>query len=140
MAGMVNDDSDVIQSMDENVYETSGISDILPVQTTKSGLSSRSVVMNSHDYMKFIHYVSDKADDMKNRIMEGNIEINPIEGACQYCPYGGVCRFDRKLGDRYREVEKVSLEEVINILHAEDGKESSGEENHAVDRETIRRN
>lgn len=89
--------------------------------------------MNSSDYMKFINYVSDKADNMKEQIMEGNIDINPIEGACDYCPYGSVCGFDRKLGDKYRETEKVSLEEVTERLNFMDNK-MSGENDDAVDR------
>ena len=42
----------------------------------------------------------------------GDISINPVEGACDYCPFGGICNFDRKLGSRYRQVEKVSLSDI----------------------------
>jgi ATP-dependent helicase/nuclease subunit B len=57
---------------------------------------------------------------MRQDILKGNIEINPTEKACSYCPYGGVCGFDRKLGDRYRKMEKVDLEEVITRLNSAD--------------------
>lgn len=116
MSGMVVDDPDVLRWMDENIYEGTGKSDILPVGTTQKGLSATSVVMDSKNYSRFIDYVSEQVEDMRESVMEGDISINPIDGACQYCPYGGVCNFDRKLGDHYREVEKVSLQEVVEKM------------------------
>jgi ATP-dependent helicase/nuclease subunit B len=116
MTGMVNADSDVVRLMDKEVFDRRGASDILPVSSTKAGLSSSSQVLDSETYTRFINYVSDKAEKMKEQIIEGDISINPVEGACAYCLYGGVCGFDRKLGDKYREVEKVTLSEIKDML------------------------
>lgn len=93
MSGMVNSDDNVLRWMDENLFEKTGKSDILPVGTTKSGLSATSVVMNGEDYNHFIDEVSKKAEDMKEEILSGRIDINPVEGACTYCPYMGICGY-----------------------------------------------
>ena len=119
MSGLVNSQMDVIGAMDFEMRDASKTSKIIPVNTVKDGIGSRSVVLNSDDYNKFINYVSEKADAMKEQIMDGVISINPVEGACDYCPYGGVCRFDRKLGDRYREKENVTLKEVADAVDRE---------------------
>lgn len=120
MTGLVNSDFHVIESIDHEMGDKTGASKIVKVSTTKNGVSKRSTVIDSDNYMKFIDHVYTMADEMKQDILKGNIEINPTEKACTYCPYGGVCGFDRKLGDRYREMEKVDLEEVIARLNKTD--------------------
>ena len=119
MTGMVNADAEIPEMMDENIFEKVGSSDILPVNTTKSGIGSSSTVMDEKTYEKFIHFVCKKAEEMQEEILNGKIDINPIEGNCSYCPYHTVCGFDRKLGDKYREVEKISLQDVKNQLEEE---------------------
>lgn len=119
MSGMVNSDKEIIESMDESLITKTGSSDILPVQTTKSGIGGRSVVMDGANYNKFIDYVADVAENFKNEIIDGQIELNPIEGACEYCPYGSVCGFDRKLGDKYREKEKISMDTILAAINGE---------------------
>ncbi len=148
MSGIVNSDAEIIECMDSRAFEKTGASDILPVQTTKSGLGARSVVLDSETYKKFIDYVSDMAEQMKEEILEGNIDINPVEGTCDYCPYGGICGFDRKLGDRFRKKPQIGLEDVTERVspptedvmgqEKENGisknPELSGEKNDALDR------
>ena len=120
MSGLVNSDFSVIESIDNELSDKTGASKIVKVSTTKKGVDKRSTVIDSSNYMKFIDHVADMADEMKKDIIKGNIKINPIEKACDYCPYGGICGFDRKLGDRYREMEKVGLEDVIARLNGSD--------------------
>lgn len=127
MSGMVHEDSEVLKGMDCDVFEKSGSSNILPVSATKNGIGARSTVMQEETYEKFIHYVCKKAEMMKDEIFHGNIEINPVEGNCEYCPYDTVCGFDRKLGDQYREVQPVSLEDLKQILRDENEDERLGE-------------
>lgn len=120
MSGMVQSDSEIVRFMDEKAFDKKGASDILPISVTKSGISSSSTVLDAETYTKFIDYVSKKAEDMQEQIIEGEISVNPVEGACTYCPYGSVCSFDRKLGDRYREVEKMSLDDIKCILNEDE--------------------
>ncbi len=37
-------------------------------------------------YSKFINHVSNMAGEMQDKIIKGDISINPVEGACDYCP------------------------------------------------------
>ena len=46
-------------------------------------------------------------------ILDGEADVYPTEKACEYCPYGAVCRFDRQLGCRTRAVQKVKLEDLL---------------------------
>lgn len=124
MSGMVNADKDIIEAMDESLITNTGSSDILPVQTTKNGIGARSVVMDSDNYKRFIDHVSDVAENFKKEIFDGQIAMNPMEGACEYCPYGSVCGFDRKLGDRYREKEKLSLDMILETMNSDDAKKA----------------
>ena len=98
--------------MDHNTITKTGSSAILPVNITKSGVDARSTAIETKTYSKFINYVSNMAGEMQDKIIKGDISINPVEGACDYCPFGGICNFDRKLGSRYRQVEKVSLSDI----------------------------
>ena len=120
MSGMVQSDSEIVRFMDEKAFDKKGASDILPISVTKLGISSSSTVLDAETYTKFIDYVSKKAEDMQEQIIEGEISVNPVEGACTYCPYGSVCSFNRKLGDRYREVEKMSLDDIKCILNEDE--------------------
>ena len=53
---------------------------------------------------------------MKEQLYHGNIRLNPVEGACTYCAYKGICKFDKSLGDRYRDLEKVTYQNIGELL------------------------
>lgn len=119
MKGLSNSDLDVVRLMDQQAFEKRGASKILPLSTTSKGIDSRSQVLSSEEYIDFVEYIVDMAEGMQDQIMEGEISINPVEDACTYCPYGSVCRFDRRLGDKYREVEKVTWDDVRAMLNGQ---------------------
>ena len=54
----------------------------------------------------------DAAADAAGRILDGEADVYPTDKACEFCPYGAVCRFDRQLGCRNRAVRKVTLDEL----------------------------
>ncbi len=112
MSGLVAKEKEIINAMDYNTITKTGSSAIIPVNITKTGLDSRSNAVETKTYSKFVNYVCDMAMDMQDKIIKGDIRINPVEDACTYCPYSSICNFDRKLGDRYREVEKVTLADI----------------------------
>lgn len=54
-------------------------------------------------------------------MLEGSIRVNPIkkgkETACQYCPYRGICQFDRRLEDNtYRIIPNLEKDQIIQEL------------------------
>ena len=111
-SAVVAKEIEIVNAMDHNTITKTGSSAILPVNITKSGVDARSTAIETKTYSKFINYVSNMAGEMQDKIIKGDISINPVEGACDYCPFGGICNFDRKLGSRYRQVEKVSLSDI----------------------------
>ena len=125
MTGLVNMDYDVINAIDENLENPSCKSDIISVETKKDGnLSSKSMVIDSKNYNKFIQHVSNMGENMKDEILDGNIDVNPIENECQRCSFSGICRFDRRLGDRFRETENIDLKYVIAELNRDEVEEN----------------
>ena len=47
-------------------------------------------------------------------ILSGNAAIYPTETACQWCPYGSVCRFDKQTGCKTRYVRKVEQADILS--------------------------
>ena len=46
-------------------------------------------------------------------ILKGEATLLPTEGACKWCPYRSVCRFDKQTGCKTRYVRKVELKELL---------------------------
>ena len=65
---------------------------------------------------------------MKNaleKMMQGNININPVYGdnstACDYCPFGYICNFDKNFKDnKYRKYKKIKMEEFFDYVNEMD--------------------
>lgn len=124
MTGLVNDKLEIIRAMDsEALGEKSARSKVLPVTGKATSISETSYAMNTENLEKLIEHVSGVADEMQEQIFQGDISLNPIESACDYCKFGGICGFDRKLGGRFRELEPWDLKKVKEFF-----KEKSAEE------------
>ena len=72
--------------------------------------------------------------DRRSQILAGEIGIRPARigntSACDYCSYRGICGFDRRLGYRYRELDKHADEEVLLQMLAEnEDREKKGGKN-----------
>lgn len=53
------------------------------------------------------------AADSAARILDGEASVRPTEGACEFCPFGDVCRFDRQLNCHTRTVNKQTLSDLF---------------------------
>ncbi|MCR5736946.1 MAG: exodeoxyribonuclease V subunit gamma [Eubacterium sp.] len=127
MTGLVNSHPDVISSMDHDLAGmTKGKSKILPVEMKGEELSDKSHALDTEHLEGLMEYVSGLAEDMQEQIFKGDISLNPIEEACTYCKFGGICGFDRKLGSRFREKEKWDWKKVKEYLEKKD--EENGDE------------
>lgn len=116
MSGIVNTEQQSISAVD-NAFEEGNKSDIVKLKIKKDGdPDSNSQALSQETYMKFIKYVSDKADQMKEQLYKGNISLNPVNDACGYCNFKGICKFDRTLGDNYREIEEVTYKNIGELL------------------------
>ena len=61
------------------------------------------------------------------KMIQGNININPVNGnnstACDYCPYGNICNFDKSLkGNEYRKYRKYKMEEFFDYVDKMDNR------------------
>lgn len=116
MSGIVNTEEQVVTAVDEGMEEGNK-SQIVKLTKKKDGEpDSRSQALDQDTYMKLIQYVSVKADEMKEQLFHGNINLNPVEDACNYCAYKGICKFDKSLGDKYRELDKVTYKNIGEYL------------------------
>ena len=54
------------------------------------------------------------AERTLNHMRRGEAEVIPYKGACKWCPYQSVCRFDRQQKGCYeRETKKMTIEELL---------------------------
>ena len=60
-------------------------------------LSKSSPVLQEDELRALLRFSANKATQIAAELLSGRIEANPIEGACGFCEYRGVCRFDSKL-------------------------------------------
>lgn len=116
MTGIVNTEEPVVTAVDEEL-EQGKKSQIVKLTKNKNGdFSVQSHALDQETYMKLIQHVSNKADEMKEQLFKGNIQLNPVPDACQYCSYKGICKFDKSLGDKYRELDKVTYKNIGELL------------------------
>ena len=66
-------------------------------------------------------YVKKKIADIRGGILDGDAEAAPYElgkkNACTYCPYQGVCGFDKKIpGYEFRRLRQFSDQEIWKCM------------------------
>ncbi len=108
---------------------------VVPAKITKSGAYASGVFAPSPEGLLGIEtYTGNLAEDRRSQILAGEIGIRPARigntSACDYCSYRGICGFDRRLGYRYRELDKHADEEVLLQMLAEnEDREKKGGKN-----------
>ncbi|WP_034466989.1 PD-(D/E)XK nuclease family protein [Butyrivibrio proteoclasticus] len=118
MTGLVNEDQAIIQMLDEGLTAKS---DVIPVELKKDGtLSSRSQTASRSDYDKISAYVHKKIKEFGNRILDGDIAVNPYEmgthGSCTYCQYRSICGYDEKIPGFNKRKLDISDQDAMEII------------------------
>lgn len=123
--GIVNEEPQVIQAMDEAFTERS---DVIPVSRTKSGeLSKTSKVYSTEQFAQISAYVNHVIEVLGRRMLAGEIDVNPYElqgsSACTWCGYRSICGFDERMsGCRYRKLRQMrSDEDIFEAMEKEMG-------------------
>ena len=126
MDGLVNSEPGVISLMDREI-ETA--SDVIPV-AMKNGLiqEPRSSVANRARFSALRKYVRGKLRQAGLEILDGRTEASPYKQgkrtACDYCPYHGVCGFDRNLpGYDFNRLRDIKAEDIWNEIEGDGGEE-----------------
>jgi helicase-exonuclease AddAB, AddB subunit len=115
MKGLVNDNSDIIHKLDKEMTKDSSV---IPVSYNKDGSFSRfSSVASSEQFSQLSAYVNEKIRGIGTEILDGKIQVSPYElenkNGCEYCNYGGICGFDKKIqGYEFRKLPKYQKEEI----------------------------
>ena len=114
------------------------LNDVKVLEDTDTGMSGSSTVVSNLRRNKSGDYTGPICSDreMKSLIkkaeqiagftgeamMTGNTAVNPREGACDYCDFKSICRFDVKLKDcRKRKKKKIKQDQFFELLREGDG-------------------
>ena len=118
MNGLLAADSGLIRKMDRTLAS-------LPVSFNKDGSFRKTSSIATKEQFRLLNaYVKKKISDIRGEILSGDAEVSPYElgkkNACTYCPYQGVCGFDKKIpGYEYRRLKQFSDEEIWREMEKE---------------------
>ncbi|MBE5938894.1 MAG: hypothetical protein E7266_00730 [Lachnospiraceae bacterium] len=125
MKGIINSSKEVLDLIDDDIYGKENVMNI-SAKIDKSGNSvikskSQSYLADEEDINLLMAHVEHKIIQMGNEILSGNCSISPMvsngKSACDYCPYGEICRFDEEAGNEIRTPEEDDDEQVWEKLH-----------------------
>ena len=78
-----------------------------PASKRYGRITMGSTVFTQEQLRCLADFASDKLSELEKQIHSGKVDVEPYEGACDYCPYGCVCGFAN--GTRtMRKVEKIA--------------------------------
>ena len=72
---------------------------IISEWNVKSSRSSK-MLADKEEMLEVLNFVNAKVKELGSKILDGNIEVKPVEEekfACAYCDYKSICGFDRKI-------------------------------------------
>ena len=124
--GLVLENDMAIKKLDNNIGSSS---DVIPIGIKKDGEFTASSSLIDDEFLgQASKYVSEKVIEIGNKILDGNIDVNPCQegewNSCIYCGYRAICKFDRNIeGYKMRAIEE-SEDEVINLIR---GKSDGGD-------------
>jgi ATP-dependent helicase/nuclease subunit B len=114
--GLTVDEDDIIGLHDSSLVDKDGNrlaekSEVIKYEYTKEGhisKNSEKCVIPKDDFENIGRTADRLAGELAKGILEGNVAVNPYQHnnftPCTYCPYINVCGFDRKRGDKYRNI------------------------------------
>ncbi|MBC7765457.1 MAG: helicase-exonuclease AddAB subunit AddB [Hyphomonadaceae bacterium] len=116
MKGLLIDEIDVLEAMDEQL-KTTARSSIIPVSFKQDGTIRKGASVASREQLKNLQqHVRGKITQASEDILRGMVKAAPYElglkNGCQYCPYHAACRFEPQLGDRARPLRRCSDDEI----------------------------
>lgn len=120
--GILNGDPEALRMLDGAI---GGDSLVIPAGLKKDGsLKASSSAVSEEQFGQLSSFVSSKMEQMAEEIMEGVIDARPFtdrtRSACDYCSYGDVCGFDRKIPGRCKKrTAELSGDEIWERIAAE---------------------
>ena len=129
LSGPALQDMDVLKHLDHELRPEKS-SEVIPVSLKKDGnISARSLVLCEEDFLKVCAHVKRTIRKSAELILAGHAEIDPYEyrneTACDYCPFRGVCGFDRRIpGYQYRSLPSMKREEILARMDSQTTQEN----------------
>ncbi|GLC87763.1 helicase-exonuclease AddAB subunit AddB [Lysinibacillus piscis] len=126
MKGLLSENPEALLSMDEQLEEASGYSNIIPVYMKKDGSpsSSQSRIVSVPDLQNLQRFVRRKHQEAGNGILAGDTSISPYKlktkTACDYCQFAAVCQFDPSDGKQsYRPLAQAKPDMIVEKIRKE---------------------
>ncbi|MNR21994.1 ATP-dependent helicase/deoxyribonuclease subunit B [compost metagenome] len=99
MKGLVTADAEVAGLMDDELINSSGHSQLIPVALKKDGsFYSTSSVATDEQWDTLRTYVRKQVKQIGTNITDGHVDIAPYrlgkKSACQHCSYTSICQID----------------------------------------------
>lgn len=88
MQGLLIDDAEVLSAMESGMN-----GEFIPV-IQKDGKNIGNVI-TEEDFKMIFEYIDRCIQSMGVELLSGNIDVYPLPGACDYCKYSPVCRFEK---------------------------------------------
>jgi len=119
MNGIVSKKDSVIRGIDRDSFDSKSDSTVIPIGYKKDGdiKATHKIAKTQEQLETVIDYAVLKADELSEEILSGKIDVNPVENACRWCPYDSICKFDKSLGDKYREIENNNDIETLELMN-----------------------
>lgn len=118
MDGLIIRDASIVRAMDREPEDPT----VVTARLKKDGdFYAGSHVADTGEYALVLDYVMDKAADLSERLLKGEIGIAPVRErkrvACAFCEYGSICRFDPTIaGESFRRLHPLDDSECLRRM------------------------
>ncbi len=116
LKGFMDGSEDVVRSSDLTVKESERS------KLVGAYLNGRSLdkAMSKEDFPYFIAYSEEVAKAGAKELTRGTVAPSPVEKACDYCPFGGSCGYDKD-GKGERRKVKANCADIVKVMRGGDG-------------------
>ena len=115
MKGFYLNTQDMAEAMDKD-FKTMQKSEIVDLELDKNGVPKDKNTLSLPEFEYLLTTVKENIEGIGKNIYDGVFDINPLKQdrytSCDYCPYSGVCMFDKE-NSPLRSVNKLKRDEIF---------------------------
>jgi len=116
LKGLTKKDNEVVDMMDDRLWQEDFKSDLLGMQRKKSAKDDEFAFKYGNtesDFEALFDYAKVVSKNALDEINSGYVEAKPNKGACEFCPYHSVCRHREVQG--YRILQTIKDENLKGL-------------------------
>lgn len=111
--GLILNEKEVVEALDKKLANPGTSSNLVNLSTKVDGsLKSSGSLLSKEDMDYLLEFVEKKVKETAELMRGGDIKKNPYrygdKNGCDYCGYRSICGFDESMGDRFKDIEKIS--------------------------------